>query len=80
LGMLLVKEGETQSAVEQFRKACFLAPGESTPRYNLGLALAKLDLLEDAQEELKIALDQTQPGEFRNQISKVLEAVERELR
>lgn len=79
LGMLYTKQDNIEGAIEQFRKACFFAPGEAGPRFNLGLALAKLDLLEDAQEELKIALDHTGPGEFRNQISQVLEAVEREL-
>lgn len=79
LGMLYTKQDKIQAAIEQFRKACFFAPGEAGPRFNLGLALAKLGLLEDAQEELKIALDNVGPGEFRNQITKVLEAVEREL-
>lgn len=79
LGMLYTKQGEIEKAVDQFRKACFFAPSEAGPRFNLGLALAKLDLLEDAQEELKIALDHIGPGEFRNQITQVLEAVEREL-
>ncbi|MBI4851617.1 MAG: tetratricopeptide repeat protein [Acidobacteria bacterium] len=80
LGMLYTKQDSIEQAIEQFRKACFFAPGEAGPRFNLGLALAKIDLLEDAQEELKIALDHVGPGEFRNKISQVLEAVERELK
>ena len=79
MGLLLIKTDKADKAVEAFQQACRCAPDDSTPRYNLGLALAKLNKLTAAREQFQIALDQTIPGDFRDQIAQVLEAVEREM-
>jgi tetratricopeptide (TPR) repeat protein len=55
LGIVYYDQGKVEGAIEAFRRAIELNPGDPDPHNNLGIAYGKKGLLQDAYREIKKA-------------------------
>ena len=55
LGIVYYNQGKVEGAIEAFRRAIQLNPGDPDPHNNLGIAYGKMGLYQDAYREIKQA-------------------------
>jgi len=55
LGIVYYNQGKVEGAIEAFRRAIELNPGDPDPHNNLGIAYGKMGLYQDAYREIKKA-------------------------
>jgi tetratricopeptide (TPR) repeat protein len=55
LGIVYYNQGKVEGAIEAFRRAIQLNPGDPDPHNNLGIAYGKMGLYQDAYREIKKA-------------------------
>jgi tetratricopeptide (TPR) repeat protein len=79
VAMYHIKHDHIEAAIKHLEQACKFAPEEPIAHYNLGLALAKGNRINEARESLAVALDYAAEGELHDRINRVLDAVDKEL-